>query len=109
MRPSSTSAKDRQWNRVSPWLTRTRAATRGPDGLTLTLPSGYAFQGGAAGPDALPGVLEVAGRFYEVAAAKGPLPAGVAGLGPPQAKLASTAQGAGLGLPLAVVHKLLSL
>jgi thiol:disulfide interchange protein DsbD len=83
-----------------------QAIERGPDGLTLTLPSGYAFQGGAAGPDALQGVLEVGGRVFEIAAAKGPLPAGTAGLGPPAARPAAPA-GPGLGLPLAVIFAVL--
>ncbi|HEV2530723.1 protein-disulfide reductase DsbD family protein [Phenylobacterium sp.] len=73
---------------------------RGPDGLTLTLTPGYAFQGAAA-PAAMGGVLALDGKAYEVAATSGPPPAGAAGLGPPAPK--GAAGGAGLGLITAAV------
>jgi len=60
---------------------------RGPNGLTLTLSPGYAFQGGAA-PKAIAGVLAVDGKAYQLSAAPGPLPAGAGGLGPPLPKAA---------------------
>ena len=59
----------------------------GPDGLTLTLTPGYAFQGDGA-PKALAGVLSVGGKAYEIAASPGAAPAGASGLGPPPAKVA---------------------
>lgn len=75
---------------------------RGPDGLTLGLTPGYAFQQPQA-PAKLAGVLTVGGKAYEVTAAQGPLPAGASGLGPPK-----TAPGAaGLGLPLAALFAFL--
>jgi thiol:disulfide interchange protein DsbD len=75
-----------------------QAIERGPQGLTLTLTPGYAFQGGAS-PKQMAGVLVVDGKGYELAAQPGPLPAGASGLGAPAAKgtAAGGAQG-GLGL-----------
>ena len=73
---------------------------RGPDGLTLTLTPGYAFQGAAA-PAAMAGVLAVDGKGYEVAATPGAAPAGASGLGPPAPK--GVAGGANLGLITAAV------
>lgn len=70
---------------------------RGPDGLTLTLSPGYAFQGGRS-PAGLAGVLEVGGKAYEVAAGPGTPPPGAGGLGPPPAKGAG---GDDLGLAVA--------
>lgn len=61
-----------------------QAVERGPEGLTLTLTPGFAFQTGA--PDQIGGVLALEGRAYEVAAAAGPLPAAAGGLGSPAAK-----------------------
>ena len=75
---------------------------RGPEGLTLTLTSGYAFQGGKA-PASLAGVLAVGGKAYEVAATPGAPPAGASGLGPPPVK----AQDADLGLAAAAVFAFL--
>lgn len=82
-----------------------QAVERGPDGLTLAITPGYAFQQGEA-PAALPGVIEVAGRAYEIDAAAGPLPPGAGGLGPPPRK-ASVPAGANLGLPLAALFAFL--
>jgi thiol:disulfide interchange protein DsbD len=82
-----------------------QAIQRGPQGLTLTLTPGYAFQGGAA-PKQMAGVLVVDDKGYEVAAQPGPLPAGAAGLGPPAAKGAATG-GASLGLVSAAVFAFL--
>jgi thiol:disulfide interchange protein DsbD len=74
---------------------------RGPDGLTLTLASGYDFQGGRA-PASLAGVLAVGGKAYEVAAAAGPPPVGSAGLGPaPAASAEANARGGEFGAPAA--------
>lgn len=67
---------------------------RGPEGLTLALTPGYAFQQPQP-PKALAGVLAVGGKAFEVSAAEGALPAVASGLGPPP-KAASS--GAGLGL-----------
>ncbi|HLY79569.1 MAG TPA: protein-disulfide reductase DsbD domain-containing protein, partial [Caulobacteraceae bacterium] len=50
-----------------------QAIERGPDGLTLTLAPGYAFQGGKA-PSGLAGVLAVNGRAFEIAANPGAPP-----------------------------------
>ena len=80
-----------------------QAIERGPDGLTLTLAPGYAFQGGKP-PASLDGVLAVGSRTYEVAAAPGAPPRGASGLGPPPAK---TAGGADLGLAAAAVFAFL--
>jgi thiol:disulfide interchange protein DsbD len=68
---------------------------RGPDGLTLTLTPGYAFQAPTP-PKAMAGVLTVDDKAYEVAASPGTPPPGAAGLGPPAPKTA--AAGASLGL-----------
>ena len=83
---------------------KAQAIERGADGLTLSLAPGYAFTAGP-GPKALAGVLEVAGRAYEVSAAPGPLPAGASGLGPPPAR--PSLGGAGFSLPLAAAFALL--
>jgi thiol:disulfide interchange protein DsbD len=63
---------------------------RGPDGLTLTLTPGYAFQAPTP-PKAMAGVLTVDDKAYEIAAAPGAPPAGAAGLGPPAPKAAGSA------------------
>lgn len=76
---------------------------RGPEGLTLGLTPGYAFQQPQA-PKALAGVLTVGGKAYEVTAAEGALPPGASGLGPPPAKAAG---GDARGLPLAVAFAFL--
>ncbi|MDP3747633.1 MAG: protein-disulfide reductase DsbD family protein [Phenylobacterium sp.] len=80
-----------------------QAIERGPDGLTLTLTPGYAFQEGA-GPQAMAGVLSLGGKAYEIAAKAGALPAGASGLGAP-AK--ASGDGAALGLPLAAAFAFL--
>jgi thiol:disulfide interchange protein DsbD len=59
-----------------------QAIDRGPDGLTLTLAPGYAFQGGKS-PAGISGVLETGGKAYELAATPGAPPADAGGLGPP--------------------------
>lgn len=74
---------------------------RGPDGLTLTVTPGYAFQGGAS-PKAIAGVLAVDGKAYELTAQPGALPPGTSGLGPPAPKAASSA-GGGIGAHLGLV------
>lgn len=76
-----------------------QALDRGPDGLTLKLTPGYAFQGAAA-PTAMAGVLAVDGKAYEVSATPGAPPPGAAGLGAPAAKAPG---GADLGLLTAAV------
>jgi len=70
---------------------------RGPDGLTLTLTSGYDFQSPTP-PKALAGVIALNGKAYEVNAAPGPIPPGAGGLGPPPVKAAVPAGAANLGL-----------
>ncbi|MGZ6038052.1 MAG: protein-disulfide reductase DsbD family protein [Phenylobacterium sp.] len=72
-----------------------QAIERGPEGLTLTLSPGYAFQGGKA-PASLAGVLAVGGKAYEIAAAPGAPPPGASGLGPPPAKVAGGGDSLGL-------------
>jgi thiol:disulfide interchange protein len=80
---------------------RPQAIERGPDGLTLTLAL-------SATPPAdseyaqVAGVLELAGKAYEIHAAPGPLPAGASGLGAPVAKPAAAAGGFQMGLLAAV-------
>jgi thiol:disulfide interchange protein DsbD len=78
-----------------------QAIERGPEGLTLTVPAGFGFQGEDA-PTALPGVLEVGGKVFEIDAQAGELPATAAGLGPPPVR-AAPVEGGDLGLALAVV------
>ena len=73
---------------------------RGPQGLTLSIKSGFAFKDGASPPD-LSGVLQADGRFYEIKAMPGPAPQGASGLGAPPAP--ATAGGADLGLLSAVL------
>jgi len=77
---------------------------RGPEGLTLALTPGAAFQDGPA-PQRLDGVLSLGSQAYEVSAAAGPPPPGAAGLGPPPVK-ASAAVGS-LGLAGAMLAALL--
>jgi thiol:disulfide interchange protein len=74
---------------------------RGPDGLTITIPPGYAFEAGQP-PATFDGVLTVGDKAYVVTSAQGPPPAGTSGLGPPPAKAASgvTASGGNLGLAI---------
>ena len=76
---------------------------RGPEGLTLALTPGYAFQQPQA-PKVLAGVLAVGGKAFEVSAAEGALPPGASGLGPPPRAAAS---GAGLGLAPAALFAFL--
>ncbi|MBI1405224.1 MAG: thiol:disulfide interchange protein [Caulobacter sp.] len=78
-----------------------QTADRGPDGLTLTLPPGYAYESGKP-PAILDGVLTVGDKAYEVSATQGPPPAGVSGLGPPPEARAPTAPASGLGLAAAI-------
>ena len=82
---------------------RPQAIERGPEGLTLTLTPGYAFQGGKT-PASVAGVLAVGGRAYEIAATPGTFPAGASGLGPPPARAAGAAD---LGLAAAALFALL--
>ncbi|HYE44505.1 MAG TPA: thioredoxin family protein [Caulobacter sp.] len=87
------------------WIDHAAAQTidRGPEGLTFTLPAGYAFSAGKA-PPAMTGVLTVGDAAYEVTAPQGPPPAGVSGLGPPPAKGGG---GGGASLPLAILFAVL--
>ncbi len=73
-----------------------QAIERGPDGLTLTVPLA-ATPATDAEYAKVEGVLELAGKAYEVSATPGPVPAGASGLGAPAAKPAAGA-GAGMGL-----------
>jgi len=79
-----------------------QAVERGPQGLTLTLTPGFAFNQGA-GPSDVAGVLTVGGKSYEIDARPGPPPAGVSGLGPPPVKVATAPPAADLGLALAAL------
>ncbi len=80
-----------------------QAIERGPDGLTLTLAPGYAFQGGKT-PVSLAGVLAIGSKAFEISASPGAPPPGASGLGPPAAKGAG---GADLGLVAAAVFAFL--
>ena len=80
-----------------------QAIEQGPDGLTLTLTSGYAFQGGKA-PATMAGVLAVGGKAYEISAGPSAPPSGASGLGPPPFK---GDVGASLGLATAAVFALI--
>jgi thiol:disulfide interchange protein/DsbC/DsbD-like thiol-disulfide interchange protein len=73
-----------------------QTAVRGSDGLTLTLPPGYAFEAGRP-PAAIDGVLVVGSKAYEISATAGPPPAGVTGLGPVGASGAAPAGGPASG------------
>jgi thiol:disulfide interchange protein DsbD len=79
-----------------------QAIERGPEGLTLTLVPGYAFQDGA-GPQAIAGVLSLGDKAFEIGAAPGAPPPGASGLGAP----AKAAGGGTLGLPLAAAFAFL--
>jgi thiol:disulfide interchange protein DsbD len=81
-----------------------QAIERGPEGLTLALTPGYAFQQPQT-PKTLAGVLSVGDKSYEISAAEGALPAGAAGLGPPART--GGAAGGSLGLPLAAAFAFL--
>lgn len=73
---------------------------RGPDGLTITIPPGYAFEAGQP-PAAFDGVLTVGDKAYVVTSVQGPPPAGTSGLGPPPPNSASSGAGGGnLGLAI---------
>lgn len=74
-----------------------QAIERGPDGLTLTLTSGYDFQSPNP-PKALAGVLALEGKAYEISAAPGPIPPAAGGLGPPPARAALPAGASDLNL-----------
>ena len=73
---------------------RPQGIERGPDGLTLSLTPGIAFQQGA-GPATLSGVLALGDRAFEINAKPGAAPLGAAGLGPPPPK---SPPAGGLGL-----------
>jgi thiol:disulfide interchange protein/DsbC/DsbD-like thiol-disulfide interchange protein len=83
---------------------RPQPIERGPEGLTLTLTPGFAFQQDG-GPKALAGVLSLGATAYEVNAEHGPPPAGASGLGPPLVRAAGDAQG--FTLPAAAALALL--
>ena len=78
-----------------------QAVERGPQGLTLSLTPGFAFQAPEP-PQSLAGVLKVGDAYYEITASPGAPPAEAAGLGPPPPPRSGEG-GAGLGLPLAVL------
>ena len=79
-----------------------QAIERGPEGLTLTLTPGYAFQQGA-GPQSIAGVLSLGDKAFEIGAAPGSPPPGASGLGAP----AKAAGGGTLSLPLAAAFAFL--
>lgn len=78
-----------------------QAIERGPEGLTVTLPAGYAFTKAPA-PSQLVGVLDLGDQAFEVTAKSGALAAGAAGLGAPTAPAAKT-----MSLPLAILFAFL--
>jgi thiol:disulfide interchange protein DsbD len=82
---------------------RPQRVERGPEGLTLTLSPGRDFAKGPA-PAGLAGVLVADGKAYEIAATPGVAPPGASGLGPPPARAAA---GAGLGLATAAAFAFL--
>ena len=87
-----------------------QAIERGPEGLTLSLTPGYDFTQAEQKPSELAGVLALNGAAYEITATPGTIPAEAGGLGAPPAapaKAAGSAQGASLGLPLAVAFAFL--
>jgi thiol:disulfide interchange protein len=87
-----------------------QAIERGPEGLTLSLTPGYDFSQAETKPTELSGVLALNGASYEITATPGPIPAAAGGLGAPPAAPAKThgsAEGASLGLPLAVAFAFL--
>jgi thiol:disulfide interchange protein DsbD len=87
-----------------------QAIERGPEGLTLSLTPGYDFTQAEAKPTELAGVLALNGAAYEITATPGAIPAGAGGLGAPPAapaKAHGSAEGASLGLPLAVAFAFL--
>jgi thiol:disulfide interchange protein DsbD len=64
---------------------KAQSAQAGPDGVTLTIPAGYAFTHGKA-PAEMLGVLSLGGgRAFEIDAKAGALPPGAAGQSPPVA------------------------
>jgi thiol:disulfide interchange protein DsbD len=90
-----------------------QTADHGPDGLTLTLAPGLAFQPGGKPLAAFSGVIALDGQGYVVDAVPGPLPPGAAGLGggtaaaPAPANASQTHAGQGMGLIPAVVFAFL--
>jgi thiol:disulfide interchange protein DsbD len=87
-----------------------QAIERGPEGLTLSLTPGYDFTQAEAKPTELSGVLALNGAAYEITATPGTIPAAAGGLGAPpaaKAKAHGAAEGASLGLPLAVAFAFL--
>ncbi len=84
---------------------RPQAVERGPEGLTLTLTPGYAFQGSP--PKEIAGLITFAGKAIEVTAAEAPLPATAAGLGPPAVAGGPGGSGSGFQLPLAAFYAFL--
>lgn len=72
-------------------------AERGPDGLTLTLAPGLAFQPGGKPLSNLAGVLAIGRKGFEVTASPGVLPLSAADLGDGSAKPAAQSA-AGMGL-----------
>jgi thiol:disulfide interchange protein DsbD len=62
---------------------KAQSAQAGPQGVTLTIPAGYAFSHGKP-PTEMKGVLSLGGgKAYEIVAKLGPLPTGAAGSLPP--------------------------
>jgi thiol:disulfide interchange protein DsbD len=62
---------------------KAQSAQAGPEGVTLTIPTGYAFSHGKP-PAEIKGVLSLGGgKAFEVVARVGPLPAGAVGATPP--------------------------
>jgi thiol:disulfide interchange protein DsbD len=85
-----------------------QTADRGPDGLTLTLGPGLAFQPGGKPLSSFTGVVALNGKGYVVTASPGPLPAGASGLGGGASNSpAPTGQSSHMGLLTAVVFAFL--
>lgn len=83
-----------------------QTADRGPDGLTLNLAPGLAFQPGGHPLASFSGVLALGGKGYEITAAPGPLPAGASGLSAGAAEPAA-GKAAGMGLVAATAFAFL--
>jgi thiol:disulfide interchange protein DsbD len=75
---------------------RPQGVEQGPEGLTLSITPGYAFEAGQP-PEAMGGVLVLGDRAFEISAPAGALPDGAAGLGPPAPTSAARGDGGGTG------------
>jgi thiol:disulfide interchange protein DsbD len=78
---------------------KAQSAEAGPNGVTLTIPAGYAFSHGKTAPTEMMGVLSLGGgQAYEIDAKLGALPTGAAGVSPPMVTTpGSSSKGGGGG------------